>query len=118
MSTYDSGKTIAQFLDGTAARQPAPGGGSVTALAGALSAAMGEMVLNYSVGKKGLEGHQEQLKHALGELNRGRRMMLEWMVEDQAAFEKLSAARKSGGTNLDEALRLCITIPLTVAATA
>src|SRR5690348_14890196 len=94
MSTYDSGRTIAQFLDGTAAKQPAPGGGSVTALAGALAAAIGEMVLNYSVGKKGLEAHQEKLRSALAELHRARQLMLALMVDDQAAYQALSAARK------------------------
>jgi len=59
--TYNHHNTIAEFLDGTAARQPAPGGGSVAALVGALSAAIGEMVLNYSIGKKGLEPHQDSL---------------------------------------------------------
>ena len=51
----DQTNTLADFLDATAARQPTPGGGAVTALAGVLAAAIGEMVLNYSVGKKGLE---------------------------------------------------------------
>ena len=67
---YDHTHTIEQFLDATAAKQPTPGGGSVTALAGALAASMGEMVLNYSVGKKGLEAHQDQLKPALHEFHR------------------------------------------------
>ncbi|HSU65485.1 MAG TPA: cyclodeaminase/cyclohydrolase family protein [Tepidisphaeraceae bacterium] len=92
--TYDSNNTIAQFLDGTAAKQPAPGGGSVTALVGALSAAIGEMVLNYSVGKKGLEAHQPQLQAALKELHRARQLMAELMVEDQTAYQALTAARK------------------------
>lgn len=91
---YDDAYTLAQFLDGTAARQPAPGGGSVTALVGALAAAIGEMVLNYSVGKKGLEAHQEELKSAVAELHRARQLMLVLMVEDQTAYEALTAARK------------------------
>lgn len=91
---YDADCTIAQFLDGTAAKQPAPGGGSVAALAGALAAAIGEMVLNYSVGKKGLEAHQDQLKSALAELHRARQIMLELVVEDQTAYQALTAAKK------------------------
>jgi formiminotetrahydrofolate cyclodeaminase len=92
--TYDSTYTLAQFLDGTAAKQPAPGGGSVAALVGALSAAIGEMVLNYSVGKKGLEQHQPQLQSALAELHRARQLLIELMVEDQLAYQALSAAKK------------------------
>ena len=92
--TYDRTSTIEQFLDGTAAKQATPGGGSVTALAGALAAAVGEMVLNYSVGKKGLEAYQGELKPVLDELHRARQVMLQLMVEDQAAYDALTAARK------------------------
>lgn len=91
---YDATCTLAQFLDGAAAKQPAPGGGSVTALVGALAAAIGEMVLNYSVGKKGLEAHHAELKSGLTELHRARQLLLILMVEDQAAYEALTAARK------------------------
>ena len=91
---YDATCTLAQFLDGAAAKQPAPGGGSVTALAGALAAAIGEMVLNYSVGKKGLEAHRAEMKSSLAELHRARQLLLILMVEDQTAYEALTAARK------------------------
>ena len=40
---FDKTTTIEKFLDAAAAKQPTPGGGSVSALAGALAAAMGEM---------------------------------------------------------------------------
>ena len=50
---FDRTTRIDEFLDAAAAKRPAPGGGSVTALAGALAASMGEMVVNYSVGKRG-----------------------------------------------------------------
>jgi formiminotetrahydrofolate cyclodeaminase len=122
--TYDTNNTIAQFLDGTAAKQPAPGGGSVAALVGALSAAMGEMVLNYSVGKKGLEAHQDDLKQSLAELHRARRLMLELLVEDQSAFQALSAARKlppdskERQTEFPAALLAAIRTPEALAAAA
>ena len=120
---FNSKTSIADFLAATAARQPAPGGGSVTALVGALAAALGEMVLNYSVGKKGLESHQADLKMALGELSRARTMLLGFMVEDQAAYETLSAIRKLPADSpervgkMPAALLACIRIPEAVAAT-
>lgn len=122
--TYDQQNTIAQFLDGTAAKQPAPGGGSVTALAGALAAAMGEMVLNYSVGKKGLEAHQEELRAALAELHRARQLLLGLMAEDQSAYQALTAARKlpkdspQWRSEFPAALLASIRTPETIAATA
>src|SRR5260221_14051228 len=72
-----------EFLDAAAAKRPTPGGGSITALVGALAASMGEMTLNYSVGKKGLEAHQEQLKSALVGLTRARGLLVQLMTEDQ-----------------------------------
>ncbi len=92
--TYDRTSTIERFLDAAAARQPAPGGGSATALAGALAASMGEMVLNYSIGKKDLLPNEGELRPALAEFHRARQLMLQLMVEDQAAYEALTAARK------------------------
>ena len=73
---YDHKTTIHDFLNATAAKQPTPGGGSVTALCGALAAAIGEMVLNYSVGKKDLAQHQDDLKTGLSELTRARALLL------------------------------------------
>src|SRR5262249_30199649 len=88
-------QSINEFLAALAAKQPTPGGGSVAAIAGALAAAMGEMVINYSIGKKNLIAHEPKLREALAELTRARGMLLELMIEDQLAFEKLTAARKA-----------------------
>lgn len=121
---YDASHTIAQFLDGAAAKQPAPGGGSVTALVGALSAAIGQMTLNYSIGKKGLEAHQAELQSALAELHRARQVMLELMVEDQTAYQALTAARRHAKESAEwretypAALLASIRTPQAIAATA
>jgi formiminotetrahydrofolate cyclodeaminase len=121
---YDRNTTIGQFLDAAAAKQPAPGGGSVAALVGALSASMGEMVVNYSVGKKGLEAHQDELKTVLNELRRARELMLGLMVEDQGAYAALTAARKlpEGSPERNErfavSLLASIRTPQAIAATA
>ncbi len=121
----DASQTIAAFVEATAAKSPAPGGGSVTALVGALAAAIGEMAVNYSVGKKNLSSDDDATLHVvLDELSRARRMMLELMVEDQAAFAALSAARKIAKDHLDRdptfaaALLACIRIPQAIGATA
>lgn len=121
---YDRNTTIAQFLDAAAAKQPAPGGGSVTALVGALSASMGEMVVNYSVGKKGLEASQGELATVRQELKRARELMVGLMVEDQLAYEALTAARKQpeGSPGRDDlfavSLLASIRTPQAIAATA
>lgn len=122
MNVLDQTATIQAFLSATAARQPTPGGGGVTALAGALAAALGEMVLNYSLGKKELAAHQAQLTDALAELTRARQLLLGLMAEDQAAFAALSAAKKlpdgqQQQLGAKQALRICLDIPRAVAAT-
>ena len=122
--TYDQSVTIEQFLDAAAAKKPTPGGGAVTALAGALAAAMGEMVVNYSVGKKGLEAFEGELQPALRELNNARGVLLKLMVEDQSAYQALADARKlpegspERARRFPEALKASIAAPQAMAATA
>lgn len=119
---YDSTHTIHEFLNAAAAKQPAPGGGSITALVGALAASMGEMVLNYSVGKKSLMAHEPELRASLAEFTRLRAMMLQLMAEDQAAYEAITALRKlpadSAGRKekYDATLLACIRVPEAMAA--
>jgi formiminotetrahydrofolate cyclodeaminase len=115
---------LGEFLDAAAAKQPTPGGGSVTALVGALAASMGEMTVNYSIGKKGLEAYQNELRPALAALTRARQLLLQLMTEDQAAFETVTTVRKLPETDatradrFNAALLACIRIPETMAATA
>jgi methenyltetrahydrofolate cyclohydrolase len=121
---HDQTTSIEKFLEAAAAKQPTPGGGSISALAGALAAAMGEMVVNYSVGKKGLEAHTPKLQNALAVFHRGREMMMGFMVEDQAAYEALTTAKKlpAGSANRESSIvaasLLCIQVPESMAITA
>ena len=122
---FDQKSSIGDFLVATAAKQPTPGGGSVAALAGALAAAMGEMCLSYSVGKKATLPETEGiLRQALVEMNRARQLMLELMCEDQLAYEALTAARKMPENSPDRqsqvnvALLACIRVPQAMAACA
>jgi methenyltetrahydrofolate cyclohydrolase len=116
----DQNASIATFLDEAAARKPTPGGGSVAALTGALAASMGEMVIQYSLGKKGLEPHQDSLKEALDEFHRARQLLMGLMREDQSAYEALTSARKKPQHKqaMAAALLACITVPQAVAAAA
>ncbi len=119
---YDDRTTIQTFLDATAARQPTPGGGSVAALAGALSAAIGEMAVNYSLSKKELQAFAGELRPVLAELQRARRLMVQLMVEDQAAYEAVARARKFPAGSAERtaeypvALLAAIRVPQAVAA--
>ena len=112
---------ISTFLEAAAAKQPTPGGGSVAALAGALAAPMGSMVINYSVEKKELALFREELLAALHTCEKARGLLLELMVEDQEAFTLLTATRKtreSDDAAFVAALASAIRIPQAVGATA
>lgn len=122
--TYDKTQTIDAFLNASAAKQPTPGGGSIAALAGALAVSMGEMVLNYSIGKKDLAAYQDEIKTGLDELARARQVLLELMIEDQEAFGALSEIKKlpvndpTRPVKLEAAVLVCIRIPQSIGITA
>ncbi len=121
---HDRTTPIAEFLSATAARQPTPGGGSVAALTGALAAAIGEMVLAYSVGRRDAVAVEPQLRHVAGELARAREVLLQLMVDDQSAYAELTAVRKLPAGSAERAERLpatvlaCVRCPQAIAATA
>ena len=85
---------------------------------------MGEMVINYSLGKKDLEAFAGELTPVLAQFHRGRLILLELMEEDQAAYVALSATRKLPQDAPDRlarfnaALLVCIRVPQAIAATA
>jgi formiminotetrahydrofolate cyclodeaminase len=53
---------VKEFLLVTAGDDPVPGGGSVSALCGALSAALGQMVTNLTIGRKKYADQEESMK--------------------------------------------------------
>ena len=54
--------TIKEFLAETASNAPAPGGGSISALNGAIATALTEMVANLTIGKKKYADVEGQMK--------------------------------------------------------
>ncbi len=121
---YDRGTTIDSFLTATALKQPTPGGGSVAALAGGLSSAIGQMVISYSIGKKDLQPFEAELKHAAHEFEQAREVLLRLMVEDQEAYAEWTGLRKLPEDSPERRERLpaaviaCVRVPQAVGATA
>ncbi|MCI4372826.1 MAG: cyclodeaminase/cyclohydrolase family protein [Thermoplasmata archaeon] len=77
-----------------AARTPTPGGGSAAAAAGAMAAALGEMVLAYSIDS----AHPDPaLSSLMNTLATGRQRLLELVTEDSQSYEAVRAARKARG---------------------
>ncbi len=84
--------TIRKYIDEASARTPTPGGGSVSALAGALGVAMACMAANYSVGKsKSADGAPSQVETLLEHFEAAREELLRLTEEDSRVYEFLSA---------------------------
>lgn len=83
---------LRQFCNETLSDSPAPGGGSVAALMGALGASLGGMVANLSAGKRGWD---EKLAYFSERAIKGQQLKDELLFlvdEDTAAFNKVMAA--------------------------
>jgi len=81
--------TVEAFCDVLSSDAPAPGGGSVAALCGGLSAALTAMVGNLTVGK-GIKKHRKEQARALGE--RGQKLKEAFVLaidEDTQAFNRV-----------------------------
>ncbi len=87
-------KRVGDFLAETASSAPAPGGGSASALAGALGAALAEMVINLTVGKKKYLEVSAELADLLPKLAGLRAELQEAIDRDTAAFNEVMAAFK------------------------
>jgi glutamate formiminotransferase/formiminotetrahydrofolate cyclodeaminase len=91
--------TVTRFADEVSSESPAPGGGSVAALAGSLGAALAAMVGNLTVGKKGYEGAWNDLERLAEEAQRIKQALVAAIDEDTEAFNAvLEAVRLPKGT--------------------
>jgi len=85
-------KTLTDFLDELASKSPAPGGGSVAALAGALGAALTTMVCNLTVGKKKYAGVEAEINTIIQRSEELRRQFTNLIDRDTDAFNKVMEA--------------------------
>ena len=84
--------SLSGFLDETASSSPAPGGGSVSALAASLSAALTAMVCQLTIGKKKYADVEERMKDVLRESDSLRLSMQNVIDEDTRAFQGVMKA--------------------------
>ena len=82
-------KRIEEFLDELASKAPVPGGGSGSALGGALGAGLLSMVCNLTLGKKGYEGVQEEMQTILTKSESLRARLSELLEEDTRVYSEL-----------------------------
>jgi formiminotetrahydrofolate cyclodeaminase len=98
--------SIENFLDELAGGNPTPGGGSAAAVMGAMGAALVSMVCNVTIGKKGYEGVEAEMKSVRDESEKVRRRLMDMVAEDIAAFDSIMIAyRLPKATDDDKARR-------------
>jgi formiminotetrahydrofolate cyclodeaminase len=121
-------KPLTNFLDELASNAPAPGGGSVAALSGALGAALVSMVCNLTLGKKAYADVQDEISDLLAESEALREQLTGLLEEDVKAYTGYSkAAKMPRGTEeekaerqvvMQAALKVATDVPLSIAETA
>lgn len=119
---------LRQFCNETLSDSPAPGGGSVAALMGALGASLGGMVANLSAGKRGWDDKLSYFSDWAVKAQQLKDELLFLVDEDTAAFNKVmeafglpkeSAEEKTArSAAIQSANRYAAEIPLRVMETA
>ena len=117
-----------EFTALTISDAPAPGGGSVAALAGALGASLAGMVASLTIGKAKYADAEEEMKELLARAEEIRKELLEDIEKDTESFsaymaaigmpkdtEEQKALRKE---KMQEGLKAAAVVPLACAETA
>ena len=94
--------TIKDFLAETAGSAPVPGGGSISALNGAIAAALTEMVAHLTVGKKKYAEVEGQMKTIAIEAALIRERLTEYIDKDSEAYDRVFSAFKLPKETPDE----------------
>lgn len=97
--------SVEKFLDELASGNPTPGGGSAAAIMGAMGAALVSMVCNVTIGKKGYEAVEAEMKAVREESEHVRRRLTAMVAEDIAAFDSIMSAYKLPKASDDEKAR-------------
>ncbi|MEA2021346.1 MAG: cyclodeaminase/cyclohydrolase family protein [Candidatus Caldatribacteriota bacterium] len=87
-------KSVIDFLEELASRAPVPGGGSVAALSASLASGLTEMVANLTLGRKGYENTEVEMKRIILESSVYRKKFLNNIDKDADAFNLVMKAFK------------------------
>jgi formiminotetrahydrofolate cyclodeaminase len=112
---------VYKFLDELASSSPTPGGGSASALLCSIGASLACMVCRLTIGKKGYEQSEAELKKVLEEAEALRKKAEELIDEDTIVFNEVMDAYKTPRENperqniIQNALRKATFTPIEVA---
>lgn len=111
------GNSLPDFLAELASDSPAPGGGSVAALAGSLAASLGSMVANLTVSKKRFADIKPEMSAVLDRTESKRQKLYDLIACDAEAYKMVVAAYKAK-SGIQESLKQAARIPMQIAETA
>lgn len=120
--------SVAGFTSVLASEAPAPGGGSASAAAGALGAALLGMVARLTLGKEKYKDGWDEMENVANHVDEIRKRLLELVDEDTRSYDAIVAARKqpketpeqkaSRQKVIDDATVLATTVPMQTASFA
>ena len=121
-------KNLKMFAEETASESPAPGGGSISAYAGSLGAALSTMVANLSANKRGWDDRWEEFSNWADKGQNFQEKLLALVDADTAAFNGIMDAygmpkssdsqKASRSAAIQAATKHAIEIPMQVAEIA
>ena len=86
--------SVKEFTEKIASKVPVPGGGGACAAAASIAAALGDMVGEYTAGKKAYASVDARIRELMAEAQELRAGLLECINEDAESFDALSKAYK------------------------
>src|SRR6266496_2220502 len=111
-------RPVRQFLDELASAAPAPGGGSVAALTGAMAAGLLTMVCDLTIGKQAYAAFEDEARSIRARAEKRRTELQALLQSDVEVFTRLMAAYKlPRATDADAANRKATIQQATRAAT-
>ncbi len=100
-------RTLHQYIAAVSSGAPAPGGGSVAGLVGALAAGLGSMVANMTIArKKDPATIPTELTEAIGLLGEATRRLVDLSAQDESAYSQyIAATRLPKRTEAEQSVR-------------
>lgn len=120
--------SIEAFAQQTASNDPVPGGGSISAMAGAMAAALAEMVAGLTIGKKKYTDVEEEMKASIPVMRKIQEQLLVDIKRDSESFDLYMQAlglpkdtakeKESRSQAMQNGLKEAVKVPLSVAKAA
>lgn len=117
--------SIEAFAQQTASNDPVPGGGSISAMAGAMAAALAEMVAGLTIGKKKYADVEEEMKASIPGMRKIQEQLLLDIKRDSESFDLYMQAlslpkdtpeeKESRSQAMQNGLKEAVKVPLSVA---